>query len=372
MATLKNYIFEFSEKNKQDLDYPVYSVTNSNGFCVDYFDKDVSSKNKKTYKIVPRGYFAYNPSRINVGSIDWQNCEDNVLVSPLYTVFRCSEDLDQEYLKMFLKSDYGLQLINLNVSGSVRNNLKFDVLKKFDLKIGDVEEQKEVVLELNRIIKAIEVEKKQISLYEELVKSRFVEMFEGKYPTVKLGTVIDTTSGGTPLKSKTEYYDNGTIPWLTSGEVNAGIITSSKNFITEAGMKNSSAKLIPANSVVVAMYGATAGVTGLLRIETTTNQAVCSLLPNDNYIPEYLYHAVSSKKEWMISQCKGGGQPNISQTIIKDLDLVDAPIDKQISFSDFATQVDKSKFVCQERIALYNELLNKKMDEYFNPEEDKA
>ena len=152
-------------------------------------------------------------------------------------------------------------------------------------------------------------------------------MFDGKYKMVKLGDIVKTTSGGTPSKAHPEYYENGTIPWLTSGEVNAGIITSVKNHITDIGMKNSSAKMVPANSVVIAMYGATAGVTGLIRLDTTTNQAVCSILPSERFVPEYLYYAVASKKEWMISQCQGGGQPNISQGIIKNMDVIDAPIE---------------------------------------------
>ena len=88
---LGEFITEYSVRNKKDIDYPVYSVTNSQGFCRDYFSKEVASQNKTTYKIVPRGYFAYNPSRINVGSVDWQREEDNVIVSPLYVVFRVSE-----------------------------------------------------------------------------------------------------------------------------------------------------------------------------------------------------------------------------------------------------------------------------------------
>ena len=102
--------------------------------------------------------------------------------------------------------------------------------------------------------------------------------------------------------------------------------------------------MVPANSVVIAMYGATAGVTGLIRFDTTTNQAVCSILPSERFVPEYLYYAVASKKEWMISQCQGGGQPNISQGIIKNMDVIDAPIEEQIRFATFVKQTDKLKF----------------------------
>lgn len=86
---LGDYIKEYSVRNKGNQDIPVYSVTNTSGFCQDYFGKEVASKDKSTYKIVPRGYFAYNPSRINVGSVDWQRTQERVIVSPLqqFTAF---------------------------------------------------------------------------------------------------------------------------------------------------------------------------------------------------------------------------------------------------------------------------------------------
>lgn len=100
---LGDYIQEYTVKNKKEEDIPVYSVTNTQGFCRDYFGKDVASKDRSTYKIVPRGYFAYNPSRINVGSVDWQRHEDRVIVSPLYNVFSVSKELDKQYLYYYLK-----------------------------------------------------------------------------------------------------------------------------------------------------------------------------------------------------------------------------------------------------------------------------
>ena len=98
ITKLGSVITEYSVRNKKDEDIPVYSVTNEQGFCTGYFSKDVASKDRTTYKIVPRGYFAYNPSRINVGSVDWQDCEDRVIVSPLYVVFGVDKKLDQQYL----------------------------------------------------------------------------------------------------------------------------------------------------------------------------------------------------------------------------------------------------------------------------------
>lgn len=141
MAKIKDVIFEYSVRNKADENINVYSVTNEKGFCTDYFSKEVASKDKTTYKIVPRGYFAYNPSRINVGSIDWQNHEDRVIVSPLYVVFGVSEHVDQQYLLYYLKSDIMLSLIKESATGSVRDNLKLSTLEGFPINLRPIDEQ---------------------------------------------------------------------------------------------------------------------------------------------------------------------------------------------------------------------------------------
>ena len=139
---LGNYIQEYSVRNKAEEDIPVYSVTNTQGFCQDYFGKEVASKDKSTYKIVPRGCFAYNPSRINVGSVDWQRYEDRVIVSPLYNVFSVSPQLDQQYLYYYLKSDATIQRIRAVATGSVRDNLKLAMLYEFPICIPEMEQQK--------------------------------------------------------------------------------------------------------------------------------------------------------------------------------------------------------------------------------------
>jgi len=145
----------------------------------------------------------------------------------------------------------------------------------------------------------------------------------------KLGDVCETGAGGTPLKTHKDYYEGGTIPWLLSGEVSQGEIFEAKNFITEKGLKNSSAKLFPPNTVLVAMYGATAGQVGILRFEASTNQAVCGILPNNQTIPEYLFYCFLFKKEELVAQAVGGAQPNISQIKIKNTKIPLPPLPEQ-------------------------------------------
>lgn len=132
-----------------------------------------------------------------------------------------------------------------------------------------------------------------------------------------LGEVCKTGAGGTPLKSRKDFYENGDIPWLLSGEVAQGEIFEPKNFITKLGLEKSSAKLFPINTVLVAMYGATAGQVGLLKVVASTNQAVCGIYPNDKFLPKFVYYFFLMKKEDLIAQAAGNAQPNISQTKIK-------------------------------------------------------
>ncbi|HDI1215370.1 N-6 DNA methylase [Aeromonas hydrophila] len=150
-----------------------------------------------------------------------------------------------------------------------------------------------------------------------------------KYPHKKIGEFLKTSSGGTPSKAVSEYYAEGTIPWLKSGEVSQGIVTKTEEFITQSGLDNSSAKIFPVNTVLVAMYGATAGQVGLLKFPSATNQAVCGILPSPEIVPEFLYYILKSKKNYLVSLSTGGAQPNISQTIIRDIDIPVPPIDIQ-------------------------------------------
>jgi len=138
-----------------------------------------------------------------------------------------------------------------------------------------------------------------------------------------------TSAGGTPKKSNRAFYDRGSIPWLLSGEVGKRAIVEAKNFITEAGLKGSSAKLFPPRSVLVAMYGATAGEVGVLEFEASTNQAVCAILPGPLHEPDFVYYYLLHAKPQLVSQAVGNAQPNISQAKIKSLPIPLPPLEEQ-------------------------------------------
>lgn len=136
-----------------------------------------------------------------------------------------------------------------------------------------------------------------------------------------LGKNCKTTSGGTPSRKNQSYYQNGTIPWVKSGELENNIITTSEEFITEEGLLNSSAKIFPAGTLLIALYGATIGKLAFLGIDAATNQAVCGIFQNENVSLKYLYYYLLFQRPNLIKQGVGGAQPNISQTILKKLEI---------------------------------------------------
>ena len=145
----------------------------------------------------------------------------------------------------------------------------------------------------------------------------------------KLGEVCETSSGGTPSKSHPEYYEGGNIPWLRSGEVSQGYIYDTELYITEEGLDNSSAKIFPIDTVVIAMYGATVGQVGILKKAMSTNQAICSIFPIRRLMSTFLVYYLKAKKSYFLSLAAGGAQPNISQQIIRETNIPIPPLAEQ-------------------------------------------
>jgi type I restriction enzyme, S subunit len=140
------------------------------------------------------------------------------------------------------------------------------------------------------------------------------------WTTEPIGEVFDTTSGGTPSRSNSEYW-NGDIPWVTTTQVNFGVITAAEEFITQSGLKNSSAKVFPKGTVLIAMYGQgkTRGQVAMLGIDAATNQACAAVLPTKKVDPRFVFFNFSARYEELRGLSNSGGQENLSQGLIRDL-----------------------------------------------------
>ena len=181
----------------------------------------------------------------------------------------------------------------------------------------------------------------------------------------KLGDFFTIASGGTPDKRNPSYYENGTIPWVKTGDLKNQYVPAGIECITEEGLNNSSAKLFPPNTVLVAMYGATIGACSILTYEAATNQACAAFLPNKNVLPTYLYYFLSSKREQFVKDGVGVAQPNISAGYLKNVQFGLIPMQQQIDIVEKLDKVEKLIVLRKEQLAKLDQLVKSRFIELF-------
>ncbi|EME4727818.1 restriction endonuclease subunit S [Acinetobacter baumannii] len=177
-------------------------------------------------------------------------------------------------------------------------------------------------------------------------------------PVKKISTFCKTGSGGTPSRSNNAFFENGTIPWVKSGELKNRYITEVEEYITDLAIEKSSAKLVSKGSLLIAMYGATVGEVSQLTFDATTNQAICNIQPDENVCDvNYLYRFLEASKPYLLSRRVGGGQPNISQAVIKDLDVPLPPLAEQRRIAAILDKADELRQKREQAIEKLDQLL---------------
>ena len=373
---LGDYIHEYSVRNKTEEDIPVYSVTNTQGFCRDYFGKEVASKDKSTYKIVPRGCFAYNPSRINVGSVDWQRHEDRVIVSPLYNVFTVAAQLDQQYLYYYLKSDFALQRIRAVATGSVRDNLKLAMLYEFPIDLPSIEHQKSIVEILDRAKQVIALREQELQTLDDLIKARFVEMFGDPetnpkgWRQVTVGDVCSSIVRG-PFGSalKKEFFvtpDETTYKVYEQKHAIQKSATIGTYYVTAEKFNELKRFECGAGDIIMSCSGTMGELYQLPeRCERgIINQALCKFTLNDRILP--ICFLIYMRQTIGNLETKGSGIQNIAAvSYVKAMPINLPPMSVQAEFANFVAQVDKSKVVVQKALNEAQLLFDSLMQEYF-------
>lgn len=232
--------------------------------------------------------------------------------------------------------------------------------------------QDEIVNILDKCKFVIDSRKRELLELDNIIKARFVEMFGSihestGYPYLALKDLSDVISGGTPSRGKAEFWNNGTIPWVKTTELKNNVITDVDEYITEEGLVNSSAKLVPAGTILVAMYGQgkTRGMTAYLDIEASTNQACACILPSDKIDSMFMWKYFELSYDKLRSLAQGAGQPNLNGNMIKNFKVLVPPIEMQKSYVNFVNQVDKSKVKVQKALDETQKLFDSLMQQYF-------
>ena len=243
-------------------------------------------------------------------------------------------------------------------------NLKLaDYLNKTKVNIETIENQNTIVDILDMLEYQIINRNKQLSELSNLVKSRFNEMFGDFYTTLfpkyKIGEKFELSSGSTPSRDNKLYWDSGTINWVKTTEVINKEITETEEKITEFALENTSLKLFPVNTILIAMYGQgqTRGRSAILKVESTSNQACGAIFPNKIDNPVFIWHQLMLRYSELRELGRGGNQPNLNGQLIKNFELILPPLSLQNEFADFVAQVDKSQFACGIVIKLWRNSL---------------
>jgi type I restriction enzyme S subunit len=360
---LRKFVKEYSVRNKANEDIPVYSVTNSQGFCTEYFGKEVASHDKTTYKIVPRGYFAYNPSRINVGSVDWQRCEERVIVSPLYTVFSVSDEIDCQYLYYFLRSDFGKQMIKARASGSVRDNLKLEMLK--EMTIPDISKEGQhfcaQILDCLQIL--IQLRKQELQKLDDLIKARFVETFgRGNYQAQPLSDVCNKITDGT---HKTPQYLEEGITFISAKNiVNGELDFKDVKFISEEEYQEIQKRCQTEQGDILLSKSGSLGAPVI--VKTTEKLGLFESLAVLKYnrkmiVPEFLCEQLKSDEvqRQFKTGTKGVAIKHLHLGVIASTQVIVPPMELQQQFATFVAEVDKSKLLEERQVGFIAKISQK-------------
>ncbi|MBQ1983126.1 MAG: restriction endonuclease subunit S [Spirochaetaceae bacterium] len=301
----------------------------------------------RPYKIVKKGQFAYGPvtsrngEKITIALLEEPEC----IISSSYVVFEITDTskLLPEYLMLWFSRPEFDRYARYKSHGSVREIFDWDEMCRVELPVPPINEQQKIVDTYNAITNRIRIKQKinenilkqgiQIvqnfvgnAIYSNKTDSEIEEIKSSLPINQKMITIkefcMNTKSGSTPSRTEIDYWKNGNIPWLKSGEVHNNVTVETEEYITKKATEETSAKLLPENTVLMAMYGVTAGEVGYLGIEATTNQAICGMICNSLEDAAYLYFSLLQNQKEISSLANGGAQNNLSKELIENLKLV--------------------------------------------------
>ena len=353
------------------------SVANLNG--VDLTKYNLIKKNQFACKLMSVGRDLQLP-------IDLYKEDDLALISSAYYVFEVKDENEilPDYLNMWFRRKETDRWVGYISGGDVRGGISWDMFLEMDVNVPSIEKQREIVDQYqaveNKIIVNEQICEKLEATAQTLYKQWFVdfefpneeskpykssggtmvfnEELEKEIPEgwemKSLNEVTDkTNSGSTPSRDDMSYWTNGEIPWLKTGELNDKIVVDSEEKITTKALKETSVKLIPKDSLLIAMYGEgkTKGSVGYLKFEATTNQACCALISSNTQLINFLYYAMKANKDEILKNAIGGAQPNLSKKIVDEFRLL-------IPIKEILDKFDMNKYILyQESILKQNQKL---------------
>lgn len=367
---LSEVLKEKTERNKNNKTDLVLSVTNSQGFMKqsDFFEGTVHSEDISNYKLVRKNEFAYNPSRINVGSIDILKEYDIGALSPMYVIFSVDETkLLPDYFKYYFQTHKFNENVKNNTQGSVRNSLSFKALSEFEYLLPPLEEQKRMVKILDQVNKIIEKYQNLINEKEQFIKSQFVEMFGSINERVKMSEcckkITDYVASGSfaSLHENVKTYDTENYAIMVKTADFANGFTKGLTYTDEQGYNFLHNSNLHGGELLLSNIGASIGkvhrVPKLTKKMTLAPNSIM-IITNELYIEDYLqYYFLSDEGQKVLKSMETAtAMPKFNKTQLKDIKIPKVELNEQLKFSKVIQLIDKQKFELEKQKQNYIDL----------------
>ena len=363
---LSEVLKEKTERNRNNETDLVLSVTNSQGFVKqsDFFEGTVHSEDISNYKLVRKNEFAYNPSRINVGSIDILKEYDIGALSPMYVIFSVDETkLLPDYFKYYFQTHKFNENVKNKTQGSVRNSLSFKALSEFEYLLPPLEEQKRIVKILNQVNKVIEKYQNLINEKEQFIKSQFVEMFERyknekKYKLKELSKFVTVGIAN----SATQDYTTDGVVMLRNQNIKENYLDDNDLiYINEDFSEKYKNKKLIENDILVTRTGYP-GIACIVPKKYENCQTFTTLIirlkDNSDINANYVCHYINSiyGKKYVKDNQVGVAQQNFGATALGEMPIFIPSLYEQNVFIQIVQLVDKQKFELEKQKQNYIDL----------------
>ena len=281
--------------------------------------------------------------------------QDNTLVASTgYTVIRCNTTAFNRYVFYFCQYTGFVDSLTSQATGASYPAVNAGIIKNAVISLPSLEKQHRIADTLDKLQSIITHRKQQLAKLDELVKARFVEMFgdpvhnDRGWEVLSVETLCEEIyGGGTPSKSHPEYYENGTIPWVSSKDMKSFLISDSQIHINELGVQNSTARMVPANSVIMVIRSGILKHTlpvALNTVPITVNQDLKVFIPNRKVLALFLAIQFRMHEKDILSGVRAVTADNIEFNSLKQRQMIVPPMELQSQFVSFIEQTDKSKF----------------------------
>lgn len=266
-------------------------------------------------------------------------------------VLRPKEDvICKSFFPFFISSDYFLnEAIRISVGG-LSPTINWKDLRVLEFELPSLEEQRVLADKLWAAYEVKESYKNLLTQTDKLLHAQFEKMFGDVENTIydlkDIKSFADCYAGATPSTRVVDYWENGNIPWMSSGEVHQGRVIRTEQYITQKGYDNCSTKMVPKHSIVIALagQGKTRGTVAITEIDLCTNQSLCAIIPNSTVLPDYLYYHLKGRyMEIRRLAANADGRGGLNLAIINKIKVIVPPMEKQLEFVSIAEQAEQTK-----------------------------